>query len=85
MYFNVFEAAPENDRDGPTQQAAQTASGKVRYRVILRPALLTLSLLAARIFPVIYDKPIMFLISLNTHVMILETYCSKSIRKFVVQ
>ncbi|KAJ3719019.1 Metallo-dependent phosphatase-like protein [Lentinula guzmanii] len=28
MYFNVFEAAPENERDGPTQQAAQTASGK---------------------------------------------------------
>ncbi len=30
MYFNVFEAAPENDRDGPTQQAAQNAGGKVR-------------------------------------------------------
>jgi serine/threonine-protein phosphatase PPG1 len=30
MYFNVFEAAPENDRDGPNQQAAQSAGGKVR-------------------------------------------------------
>jgi hypothetical protein len=30
MYFNVFEAAPENDRDGPSQQAAQNANGKVR-------------------------------------------------------
>ncbi|KAF5380236.1 hypothetical protein D9757_008218 [Collybiopsis confluens] len=29
MYFNVFEAAPENERDGPTQQAAQNASGKL--------------------------------------------------------
>jgi hypothetical protein len=29
MYFNVFEAAPENDRDGPSQQAAQNANGKV--------------------------------------------------------
>jgi serine/threonine-protein phosphatase PPG1 len=30
MYFNVFEAAPENERDGPSQQAAQNAGGKVR-------------------------------------------------------
>jgi serine/threonine-protein phosphatase PPG1 len=29
MYFNVFEAAPENDRDGPGQQAALNAGGKV--------------------------------------------------------
>jgi hypothetical protein len=29
MYFNVFEAAPENERDGPPQQAAQNAGGKV--------------------------------------------------------
>ncbi|KAF7376420.1 Serine/threonine-protein phosphatase [Mycena sanguinolenta] len=29
MYFNVFEAAPENDRDGPSQQAAQNANGKL--------------------------------------------------------
>jgi hypothetical protein len=28
MFFNVFEAAPENERDGPSQQAAQNASGK---------------------------------------------------------
>lgn len=31
MYFNVFEAAPENERDGPSQQAAQNAGGKVRF------------------------------------------------------
>ena len=29
MFFNVFEAAPENERDGPTQQAAQNAGGRV--------------------------------------------------------
>ncbi|KAJ7747246.1 Metallo-dependent phosphatase-like protein [Mycena metata] len=29
MFFNVFEAAPENDRDGPSQQAAQNANGKL--------------------------------------------------------
>lgn len=29
MYFNVFEAAPENERDGPRQQEAQNAGGKV--------------------------------------------------------
>lgn len=29
-FFNVFQAAPENERDGPTQQAAQNAGGKVR-------------------------------------------------------
>jgi hypothetical protein len=34
MYFNVFEAAPENDRDGPTQQAAQNAGGKVGFLVV---------------------------------------------------
>ena len=28
-FFNVFEAAPENERDGPSQQAAQNAGGKV--------------------------------------------------------
>ncbi|TFK53556.1 Metallo-dependent phosphatase [Heliocybe sulcata] len=28
MYFNVFDAAPENERDGPTQ-AAQNAGGKL--------------------------------------------------------
>jgi len=30
MFFNVFEAAPENDRDGPGQQASMNAGGKVR-------------------------------------------------------
>lgn len=29
-FFNVFQAAPENERDGPSQQAAQNAGGKVR-------------------------------------------------------
>jgi serine/threonine-protein phosphatase PPG1 len=31
MYFNVFEAAPENDHDGPSQQASQNVGGKVRH------------------------------------------------------
>ena len=35
MFFNVFEAAPENDRDGPNQQSAQNANGKVRVRATL--------------------------------------------------
>lgn len=35
MFFNVFEAAPENDRDGPNQQSAQNANGKVRIRATL--------------------------------------------------
>ena len=30
-FFNVFGAAPENDRDGPSQQAQQNAGGKVRF------------------------------------------------------
>jgi serine/threonine-protein phosphatase PPG1 len=29
MHFNVFEAAPENEHDGPSQQAQQNAGGKV--------------------------------------------------------
>lgn len=29
-FFNVFQAAPENDRDGPSHQAQQNAGGKVR-------------------------------------------------------
>jgi hypothetical protein len=29
MFFNVFDAAPENERDGPTQNAQQNAAGKV--------------------------------------------------------
>ncbi len=28
-FFNVFQAAPENERDGPSHQAAQNAGGKV--------------------------------------------------------
>lgn len=29
MFFNVFEAAPENERDGPGQQAQLNAGGQV--------------------------------------------------------
>jgi hypothetical protein len=55
MYFNVFEAAPENERDGPSQQAAQSAGGKVSLIPCLLPFWLrmpnpTSSPLAARIF-----------------------------------
>lgn len=35
MYFNVFDAAPENERDGPSQQATQNAGGKVRFHKFL--------------------------------------------------
>ncbi len=35
MYFNVFEAAPENERDGPSQQAALNAGGKVRESILM--------------------------------------------------
>lgn len=31
MHFNVFEAAPENERDGPAQQPVQNAAGKVSF------------------------------------------------------
>ena len=30
MYFNVFQAAPENDRDGPSHQAIHNPGGTVR-------------------------------------------------------
>ena len=30
MHFNVFEAAPENERDGPSQHQAAQNAGKVR-------------------------------------------------------
>ena len=29
-FFNVFQAAPENERDGPAHQAQQSVQGKVR-------------------------------------------------------
>ncbi|KAJ7457873.1 hypothetical protein FB451DRAFT_1406729 [Mycena latifolia] len=28
MYFNVSDDAPENERDGPSQQAAQSVNGE---------------------------------------------------------
>ena len=34
MFFNVFQAAPENERDGPSHQAAQSAGGKVRQTLL---------------------------------------------------
>ena len=34
MFFNVFQAAPENERDGPSHQAAQNAGGKVRHALL---------------------------------------------------
>lgn len=46
MFFNVFEAAPENERDGPNQQGAQNASGKVtavaRYITVTNSFTLTI-------------------------------------------
>jgi len=35
MYFNVFEAAPENEQDGPAQQAAQNAGGNTPVLALL--------------------------------------------------
>ena len=35
MFFNVFQAAPENERDGPSHQAAQKAGGKVRHALLV--------------------------------------------------
>lgn len=32
-FFNVFQAAPENERDGPSHQAAQNAGGKVCFPI----------------------------------------------------
>ena len=32
MYFNVFQAAPENDRDGPSHQAIHNPGGTVRVQ-----------------------------------------------------
>ena len=34
-FFNVFQAAPENERDGPAHQAQQSAQGKVRDVLLL--------------------------------------------------
>ena len=61
MFFNVFQAAPENERDGPSHQAAQNAGGKVRRVVCMSachvPAQRPVSALGppvARVFLVIY-------------------------------
>jgi serine/threonine-protein phosphatase PPG1 len=35
MYFNVFSDAPENERDGPTQNAQQNAAGKVQFQPLV--------------------------------------------------
>ena len=36
MYFNVFQAAPENDRDGPSHQAMHNPGGTVRIQAAIR-------------------------------------------------
>jgi len=36
MYFNVFQAAPENDRDGPSHQATHNPGGTVRIQPLIR-------------------------------------------------
>lgn len=58
MFFNVFEAAPENERDGPNQQGAQNASGKVtmpRLSPVDHPSssIVSCFTLASGIFPVV--------------------------------
>ncbi len=54
-FFNVFQAAPENERDGPAHQAQQSAQGKVRstLHVLMTPSLRSL-FAAARVFLVAY-------------------------------
>lgn len=57
MYFNVFEAAPENERDGPLHQAAQNAGGKARRLVFRLRSLFLLTHVSfrpavARVLPV---------------------------------
>jgi len=56
MFFNVFEAAPENDRDGPNQQGAQNASGKVRIGTTLF-AYSPVSLLLISYLNTFFDTP----------------------------
>ena len=41
MYFNVFQAAPENDRDGPSHQAIHNPGGTVRAQPIIRVRVLS--------------------------------------------
>jgi serine/threonine-protein phosphatase PPG1 len=54
LYFNVFEAAPENDRDGPSQQAAQNMSGKVSSKhFCMRRLLIFVTNAATRVFFII--------------------------------
>jgi len=58
MHFNVFEAAPENERDGPSHQAAQNAGGKVSFCYLtlisnMLNDLLTARSLAPRILPIV--------------------------------
>jgi hypothetical protein len=59
MHFNVFEAAPENERDGPSHQVAQNAGGKVSALVLssLYSAGHELCFAVARILPIDYLRP----------------------------
>jgi serine/threonine-protein phosphatase PPG1 len=56
MYFNVFEAAPENERDGPSQQAPQNVGGKVRLPRSPHAIRSHESFLATRVLPLVLDK-----------------------------
>lgn len=55
MYFNVFEAAPENERDGPSQQAPQNVGGKVRLPAHLT-SLRSIDYSLTRVFPPSYPS-----------------------------
>jgi len=51
MFFNVFEAAPENERDGPGQQAQLNAGGQVSNVTSRLPETLTpISRVVTRVF-----------------------------------
>ena len=51
MHFNVFEAAPENERDGPAQQPAQNAAGKVGFPISFSSTSVASQLVELTLFP----------------------------------
>lgn len=64
-HFNVFEAAPENQTDGPSQQLL--TAGKVSLLtiwniVVIIDKLETLTFAAARVFPVDLLRPMLLLL-----------------------
>jgi hypothetical protein len=80
MHFNVFEAAPENERDGPSQQAAQNAGAKVRTLDCTKEDITESSIyLATGVFPIDLHQDF-------TKIMILPTtVCSSNLDFYQTQ